>query len=200
MPIVNGYCTLAQIKARLGIGVADTADDALLEAAVEAVSRAIDGWANRQFYASTQTRYYTARRCDRVLVDDLLAITALVTDDSGDGTYGTTWAVTDYLLGPPNNQLEPIPQPYWWIELGLAGNYSFPSGRRGVRVAGSWGFSSTTPKAVEEACLFQSALNFRSMQAPMGTSGAGDVLQEVRLTAIHPAAKRLLEPYRRPTV
>jgi hypothetical protein len=42
VPIVNGYATLADIKRWVGIPDADTADDALLELAVETASRAVE--------------------------------------------------------------------------------------------------------------------------------------------------------------
>jgi hypothetical protein len=130
---------------------------------VEAVSRAIDDYCGRRFYAATQTRYYTANRHERLLVDDLLSITTLKTDDDSDGTFETTWTVSDYLLAPYNAQQESQPQPYWRIEVAPDGDYWFPAGtRRGVEIAGSWGFSSSTPDVVENACLFQAALEHRS--------------------------------------
>lgn len=202
MAITNGYATLAGLRARLGItGVSDTTDDAVLEAIVESVSRAIDDYTGRQFYAATQTRYYTPRYGRRLMVDDLLSVTTLKTDEDGDGTYETTWATTDYTLAPYNAQLESVPQPYWRVEVTEAGVYWFPAGvQRGVQIVGSWGFSATTPDVVEQACLFQAAHEFRVQQAPMGIMGSGDLQNEVRLTGLHPVTRRLLEPYRRLTV
>ncbi len=164
------------------------------------MSRAIDDWCGRQFYAATQTRYFTARRPDRLLVDDLLSITTLKTDDDADGTFETTWDATDYMLGPYNAQLESVPQPYTQVEVTPYGDYSFPCTRRGVEIAGSWGFSSTTPNVVKNACLFQAALEHRSADAPLGVSGNDDIGQTVRLTGLHPVTRRLLETYRRITV
>lgn len=196
MAIVNGYCTLAGLKTRLSI--ADTNDDAMLEAIVESVSRAIDDWCGRRFYAATQTRYFTALRSDRLLVDDLLSVTTIRTDEDGDGTFERTWTATDYFLAPYNAQLESVPQPYTKIEAAWRGSYRFPRGvRRGVEVAGSWGFASTTPDAVEQACLFQAAVEFRATPSPLGLSGGGELGQEIRVTGMSYFAKRLLEPYRR---
>lgn len=170
----------------------------MLEAIVEAVSRAIDDWTSRQFYAATQTRHFTAKRWHCLLVDDLLTVTTLKTDADGDGIFEDTWATTDYYLAPYNAALASVPGPYWEIETSGVGDYSFPAGvRRGVQIAGSWGFSSTTPDVVEQACLFQSALEFRSQQSPLGSSGSGDLATEIRLTSLHPVTRRLIEPYRR---
>lgn len=208
MAITNGYATLSSIRARLGItGVSDTADDAVLEAVVESVSRAIDDFCGRRFYAATQTRYYSAKSGRRLLVDDLLSVSSLKTDDDGDGTHETTWAASDYHLAPYNAQLDSPAQPYWRIEVSEGGDYWFPVGvRRGVEIVGSWGFSASTPDVVEQACLFQAAHEFRSQQMPLGVSGTGSLrisdefANDVRLTGLHPVTRRLLEPYRRAVV
>jgi hypothetical protein len=194
------------LKTRLSIS--DTTDDAVLEAIVESVSRAIDDFCGgRRFYAATQTRYYTSTSGRRLLVDDLLSVTSIKTDDDRDGDYETTWTATDYLLAPYNAQLESVPQPYWRIEVAPDGDYWFPvCVPRGVQIVGSWGFSSTTPDVVEQACLFQAAHEFRSQQMPLGASGSGPIrvsdefANDVRLTGLHPVTRRLLETYRRPVV
>jgi hypothetical protein len=180
--------------------VSDTADDAVLEAIVESVSRAIDDFCGRRFYAATETRYYTARKSRRLLVDDLLSITTLKTDDDADGTYETTWAATDYNLAPYNAQLAPVPEPYWEIEVSENGDYWFPTGTiKGVQVVGSWGFSATTPDVINRSCLFQVAQEFRTRHAPLGIQGSGDMQVEIRGIGLHPFVKRLLStgPYRR---
>lgn len=199
MGIVNGYTDLIKLKSRLGI--TDETEDDVLEAIVESVSRAIDGETDRQFYAATQTRYYTALSSACLLVDDLLSVTTLKTDDDGDGVHETTWAATDYLLAPYNAVLASTPGPYWRVELGVGGTRWLPVGvRRGVEIVGSWGYSATPPRAVASACLFQAALELRSSYAPAGSSGSGDTAQDIRLTGLHPVTRRLLEPYRRAVV
>lgn len=183
--------------------MSDTTDDAVLEAVVESVSRAIDDFCGRRFYAATQTRYYTAKSGRLLLVDDLLSVSTLKTDADGDGAYETTWATTDYHLAPYNAQLESVPKPYWCIEVSQNGDYWFPCGPRRIEIVGSWGFSATTPDVVEQACLFQAAHEFRSQQMPLGVSGTGSLrisdefANDVRLTGLHPVTRRLLEPYRR---
>jgi len=198
--IVNGYATLAEARAEVGItGVSDTSDDAVLEALVESVSRAIDDFCGRRFYAATQTRYYSATSGRRLLVDDLLSVTTLKTDDDGDGAYETTWATTDYHLAPYNAQLESVPEPYWRIEVSEGGDYSFPCGPRRVQIVGSWGFSATTPDVINRACLFQVAQEFRTRHTPLGIQGSGDMAVEIRGVGLHPFVKRMLSngPYRR---
>jgi hypothetical protein len=210
VPIVNGYTTLALLKARLDIATADTGDDSILEAIVTAVSRQIDDYCRRRFYAVSETRYFMARRHDRILVDDLLSVSALLTDEDGDRTYETTWAVTDYDLAPDNAQLESQPRPYWEIRATPDGDYCFPVGiPRGIKITGSWGFSATTPGVVAEACLWQSARVFRASEMPTGTAGGGEFEThmvggefQTRTVAagLHPFVRTMLNPYRRMVV
>jgi len=147
LAISNGYSTLAEAKARLGI--TDTVDDAVLEAVVEAVSRWIDNFCNRRFYrnSSDETRYYTARYSDLLeLDDDLSSLTTLKTDDDGDRTYDETWASTDYDLLPANASLDS--KPYTRIEITPQGSKSFPVNMpKGVEIVGKFGYGATAPDA-----------------------------------------------------
>lgn len=60
MTITNGYATLNEAKAFLGI--TDSVDDAIIERSVESASRTIDRMTNRRFYqdAVATARYYRA--------------------------------------------------------------------------------------------------------------------------------------------
>ncbi len=134
------YCDLTKIKAALVI--TDTTDDTLLMRALEAASRWIDGETFRYFYTVSETRYFTAKHGGYLIVDDLLSISTFKTDDDGDRTYENTWAVTDYDLEPyqgyPKTRISTTPE----------GDYTFPTVRKGVEIAGVWGFgngSSATP-------------------------------------------------------
>jgi hypothetical protein len=169
MAISNGYCTLNELKARLGI--TDSADDTILENVIEAASRAIDSDCNTRFYAGNETRYYTADAHGVVTVDDLLSVSALATDDALDGTYSTTWAATDYQLYPFNST------PYREIRVKPMGTRLFPiSAYRGlIKVTGSFGYSSTTPDAINEACLILSARYFKRKDAIFGILGTPEL-------------------------
>lgn len=137
----NLYVTRADVKDR--IALPDTDDDAVLDAILEAVSREIDLWTGRQFWAVRQTRYFTPTRADCLLLPpgtDLLAVTTLKTDDGGDRTYETTWATTDYDLEPIHAAQMSPPRPFWEIVTAPNGSYAFPTIRRGVEIAGKWGY------------------------------------------------------------
>jgi hypothetical protein len=194
MGILSGYTSLEVLKARLGIS--DGTDDAALEAVITAVSRAIDDYCGRRFYAASETRYFTARHGDRLMVDDLLSVTSLATDDDGDRTYETVWAATDYDLEPANAALDG--EPYWEIRAAPEGRYSFPSTSRGVKIVGSFGFAATTPAVIEEATLAQCKLVFDARNSVSGVEG-GSVNPSVTVS-LHPFVRTLLNPYRRISV
>lgn len=190
MAITNGYATLAELKTRLGI--TDTDDDSVLEAVIEATSRLIDGYCKRRFYttAADETRYFTATSSGEVFVDDLLSVTSIATDASGDRTYGTTWATTDYDLDPINAALDG--RAYTHVRTRYSGANTFPSYAQAVKIVGKFGYSSTTPDVVNEACLIQAARLFKRRDAPFGVAGVGD-LGEIRLvSALDPDVRLLL--------
>lgn len=191
---VGLYCSVETLKRR--ISVADTDDDAELERIITAVSREIDNYCGRRFYAASETRYYTASHPCRLTVDDLLAVTTLATDGDGDRTYEDTWAVTDFDLTPDNAALDG--RPYWAIETAPAGDYSFPVGvRKGVKIVGSIGYSATTPPVVEDACLAQCKLEYDARNAHETMEGVGNPSMKVSL---HPFVKDVLNPLRRLSV
>lgn len=140
------YASLDDIRIALGYKASDTVDDPRVLATLEAASRWIDRWCQRHFYVVSQTRYYTARYADRLILDDdepdLLSVTSLKTDEDDDYDYDYTWAASDYHLMPFNGF------PKWELRVTANGNYAFPSNERGVEITGMWGYGdgqSATP-------------------------------------------------------
>lgn len=195
MAPTNGYCTVAELKARLWpTGITDTNDDAVFDQVITAVSREIDEHCHRRFYAATETRYFTAEWGDLLLVHDLISVTTLETDDDGDRTYEHTWATTDYDLGPDNAALDG--KPYTKIYTAPNGNYAFPACiRKGVKIAGLWGYASTAPAAVKEACLLQSARMYKRRDAPFGVIGNAEFGQLQVIPRFDPDVLMLLAPF-----
>lgn len=196
MPIANGYCSLAELKARLTIETADTQDDAILEACIEGASRQIDRFTGTRFYVVSETRTFTAMDPLRLAIDDATAVSAVVQDLNLDRTFSdvltqaTTWELLPSnaaLVGVPYQQIAILPQ----------APKTFVTYPRSVRVTGSFGYSSTTPPAVKQAALLLSAALFRRKDAPFGVAGGGEVGQAIQLQAIDPQARVLLSPFRR---
>ena len=78
MSIINGYCTLGDLKSVLRI--VDTVDDVMLEDRIEEASRVIDDFCDRRFYqdATATARIYTAPSTKYVLTDDIATDTGLI--------------------------------------------------------------------------------------------------------------------------
>ena len=172
MAITNGYATLAQVKSRLDI--ADTDNDAELENVITAVSRWIDRDRRRRIYSATETRYYTPEFSDWLIVDDILSITTLKTDTTGDGTFDTTWEATDYYLDAFNENLRNLP--YTQINTTTSGDNSFTvDARRSVEIAGVFGFATTTPAEITEACILGSMRVWKRRDILFGTVGNADL-------------------------
>lgn len=143
MTITNGYCTLAELKARLASTI--STEDAMLEDIITFASRKIDADTGRRFYttAADETRTFFATDYNRLWGDDIISITTLKTDSDGDGTFENTWATTDYLLLPTNAALDG--QPYNEIRTSENGSYTFPvTDYASVQVVGKFGFAATT--------------------------------------------------------
>jgi len=175
MAITNGYATLVQVKARLGIGPTDTADDTTLEAMVTAVSRAIDNRCARRFWRDTSdaTRYFTAQDWDVVWPGDMASVVSVATDD-GSRTYSDVWEASEYELTPYDAATDGWP--YTAIRVSPTGR-GFPVGlARGVRVVGRWGWPSV-PDAITEACCLITERLFQRRNAIFGVVGSPELGQ-----------------------
>jgi len=195
---VSDYTTTAKVKARLGI--TDHDDDTALGNVITASSRWIDRYCNRRFYASSETRYYTAVDWQTVFVDDLLSITTLKTDDDADRTYSATWTTTDYDLMPFNVALAEA-QPYTWIQVAPEGDYTFPKVAKGVEIVGSFGHNATAshPLEIEEACNLLAMRLWKRKDAIFGVAGPqamGVQLIQAKIEQDRDVLT-LLDPYRR---
>jgi hypothetical protein len=191
------YATLAQFKA--AVGITDSTDDAALQNVLDATDTLIDLYCDRKtgFGTATETRYYNAQAWDYVLIDDLVSVTTLTTDDLGDGTYSTSWTInTDYNLSPPNAALDGWP--YTQIDASVTYPKNFPYDiYRGVKVVGVFGWPAV-PQAVKQAALIQAGAVWSSRTSPFGVIGSADLGGILRQTrALHPEAQVLLESFRK---
>ena len=198
--ITNGYTTFNTYRQRFytADNLTDTEDEGAVDSVITAISRAIDDITARRFYATTETRYFTADRHDYLRVFDLLSITAdkLLTDEDGDRVYEQIWATTDYDLMPLNAALDG--EPYTWLEITPNGDYSFPLVSKGVSINGSFGFSATTPPAIEEACLLSAHRLMKRASTPLGVSGSANLAAVniiIKSLAADPDIMGLLMPY-----
>lgn len=199
----DAYASVDQLKAEFPI--TDTADDTRLERVLDAVSRQIDrfcGFPLRHFWQtdSAAVRHYTADAKDHLWIHDATAVTALVTDEDGDGTFEITWASTDYLLWPYDASDEE--RPYTRIEVASTSGQRFPRGiRKGVKVTGRFGWTAV-PHEVTEACLLQAARVHKRTAAPFGIAQAAslDGSGMRLLSRLDPDVELMLTPLKRPVI
>ena len=129
---------------------------------------------------------------------DLVSITSLKTDEAGDGTFETTWAASDYELGPIDRDTS---RPYTRIDA--VDSKVFPTyygtGRRArVEITGVWGWAAI-PVEVKQACLIKATRLLTRMQSPNGIAGL-DQFGPVRISrSDDPDVVMLLEPLRHPS-
>lgn len=206
MAITNGYCTQNELKAFNGIPVSDTADDDLLDDAINAASRQIDSFCGRIFYADSvaSARKYFTNDLYRLNVDDISTTTDLVVkyDDDDDGTYETTVSSSQYQLLPINGVVGGILNlPYYIVELISDGNNEWPmdysSNRPRAEITAKWGFPSV-PEPIRQATLMLASELFAMRNAPLGVAGVGDfgvvnIQQNREIT-------RLIAPFRKGTI
>ncbi len=194
MAIVNGYCTLAEIKASARI--TDSVDDTLLELAVESASRMVDSYTQRYFYnAGTATRLFAPQDSYVSEIDDLITLTTLQTSDGDD--FGTTWAAKDYQLEPLNGNVDGLTNhPATRIRAVDDFIFNVLDGEATVRVVGVWGWSAV-PIAVKQATIIQAARIFKRNDSPLGIAGFGE-MGAVRVgVQLDPDVKHLIDVYRK---
>jgi hypothetical protein len=126
----NVYATLDAANAALG-----TSDqDADVMSVLDAASRAAELLCGRVFWTETGTRYFDVGNYYQLVLPDCLGVTEVAVDELEDLTYSKTLtADTEYVLQPYHS----------WPKTSLLmlsyGGERLVTGRRTLRVAGTWG-------------------------------------------------------------
>lgn len=196
MALVNCYATLAEAKADQSI--ADTISDTILDYAINASSRQIDGYTGRWFWQDAQVvaRTYFADDETTVVVDDISTATGLIvkTDWDGDGTYETTLTITSGFILLPLNVASRVPaRPFESIRA--VNGFTFPCGDTpGVQVTSKAAWPAV-PDDVRKASIIQAWQLAKSSSAPFGVISFGDSGFMQMRSPMNPQAAALLEPY-----
>lgn len=191
------YCTPEELKSRAGI--TNTDDDAEILAACTAVARAIDQHCDRHFFRHTRTRTLIPTDLYCLDVPDLVSVSALATDSTGDGVFETTWTSGDYQLLPVDAPGEAEPEPYTSIQA--VGAFTFPilwgwtptMRRERVQITGVWGWPAV-PEGVKEAAKILAEDTWKLKDAPFGVAGEGEFTVRV---GDNRRAMKFLAPYRK---
>lgn len=202
MAIVNGYATLAEVKAAARI--TDSIDDSLLETAIESSSRDIDAYTERVFFntgATAVTRIYIPENIFLLETDDIISVTSIKSDTTGEGGFDQTWASTDYQLEPLNGLAGGIATPFTRVRA--VGDYLWPiyeprdinAGQASVQIVARFGFNSI-PSAIKQATILSSLRAYKRYESPTGVLGFSD-MGVVRIGRLDPDVARLIDPYRK---
>jgi hypothetical protein len=184
-------CTLSELKRY--VGISDTADDDNLLRVIAAASDWITEYCGRTFEkdAADTTRLFYPTSTTTLDVPDLVTVTSIKTDSSGDRSYATALATTDYELLPLDGP------PYDQVRIWPRSSKSFEVGRL-VQIVGKFGMdeSSNPPPAVKQAALILSSRYYKRGEAPFGVLQSTDLGQFTRISKEDPDVISLLAPYR----
>jgi hypothetical protein len=152
MTLNNGYCTSAELlayaKPLTSTGALTTAQVTVVENIIEATSRYIDNKTRKTFYARAATNKYDVPYGQQLDIDDdwLLSVGKITNGDGVEVTSG------DYILKPNNSypkyavKLKDSATVQW--EFDASGN-----SEQVISISGSWGYASSAPLDIKEACL-----------------------------------------------
>jgi len=191
------YCTLAQVKSALRI--TDAIDDTLLETAIDAASRWIDGYCGRNFEVASGTTsrdYIPSGRMEPLLIDDLTSVVSVKIDEDLDRSFATTLNEIDYQAEPVNARAFGNDYPYTRLRPQEDGYWPVSYSRATVRVEGTFGWPAV-PDAVREATILQASRLFTRLDSPLGVAGFGDMGAMRVSFKGDPDVLMLLAPYRR---
>ncbi|GAA0347859.1 phage head-tail connector protein [Actinoallomurus spadix] len=199
MTVVNGYCSVVDVRSQLG-DTGDKLDEALIERAISATSRAVERHCGRRFWQDPApvTRLYSADCSDRLDVDDIATKDGVLVEvDRGGAGDWVALDAADYHLEPLNADADGGAYAWWTIVVDTGPGFPVSS-RPLVRATARWGWSQI-PDQVGEASLIKSVSLFRRKDAPFGVAGFGD-FGVVRLSRFDPDVLELLRPLRKPVI
>jgi hypothetical protein len=194
---VANYCSVSELKAVLRI--TDSVDDGLLTSAIEAASRFVDTYCDRDFTpaAGTATRdYVPTGRYERLRIEDAATVVSVKIDDGLDYGFATTLQPGDFQLEPLNNIRAGIAFPYNILVPFEDGYWPMEHGRATVRVEATYGWPAV-PASVKQATILHASRLFTRYDSPLGVAGFGDMgIMRVSRFA-DPDVELLLRPFRR---
>ena len=193
------YASVAELKAYERI--ADLVDDNEIAFALEASSRSVDQYANRQFgKTALEARVYTPewdrRRCRWVVeIDDVQDITGLLVsvDDDDDGVFDKP--VDDFRLFPFN--AADTARPYEMLVVRPTSTNLPVTTEGSLQVTALFGWNAV-PVPVKQACLLQANRLMKRRDAPFGVAGSPEIGSELRLLdKVDPDVAVALRPFQR---
>lgn len=182
---MHSYLNLNDFKAE---GIANIQSDRFDERflpMMEGLSRHMEYLVGgRQLFPTIATRYFSGN--GKAILSkpdwDIISVTTLKEDEDADASYETTWASTDYLLAPDDNDPTDVvkPRPYWKLEVdqrSTGTKSSFGRGQRRFELTGKFGYCELT-KAT--GCTIKEGAEFGAsdteLTVDVGGISTGDTL------------------------
>lgn len=184
MPVTQArfYTSVEQLKSRLGI--TDTADDFECQLAVQGAAAWIEQFTGRFFWQEAGVRTYRNHSIYDMDIDDVVSVSGLATDTTGDGVYDTVWTSGQYQLEVTEHEYNTAskgePWPYTKIQaLGVPGGLYLPyvwawSSQNRVQVTGTFGWPAV-PVLVRQASLQLASDYLKLKDAPFGIVGLAEM-------------------------
>ncbi len=193
------YITLAELKATMHLS--GTTQDADLQSAITAASRAIDQMCDRFFYpvdpTNDQTRAFWPDNPGFVIIDDLYAFTSLSAQNS-------TWALDqDFMLQPLNaaqdgepwTSLKTIARPFIFTRSEVAPGWAGFDGR--IYVTGKFGWPATPPGIIQATTLLARKMFERNTKSPFAVVGLAPDGAVIRTGSYDKEFMDLVGPFQR---
>jgi hypothetical protein len=197
----TNYIELEELKSSAELKGTSFADQDLLRA-IGSASRGFDNATGRRFWLDTgsaNVRYYTPDMARLLPIDDLVTLTTLKIDRTGDGVYEETWTNgTDFVLEPFNAPVDVPARPYEQIRVRqLSGRYFPCYYEKSVEVTGQFGWL-TVPEDVKAAVSMIAARTAKRIrEAPFGVAGIGIDGIAVRIARTDPDVAEVVNAYDR---
>ncbi len=201
MAVVNGYCTLAELKTY--IGLSGSGQDTNLENAINGASREIDAFTGRFFYqTSSDTKYFTPISQYEIDVPDISTPSglAVLTDTTDDGSYDTTLTInTDFVTKPfdAGNDVGGVQyQPITNITiLDKRSSERFDTDIvKNIKITCQWGWSAV-PHAIKQATFLQATRLFKRKDSPFAVYGNEQTGTGELFSRFDPDALKLIKKY-----
>lgn len=175
----------------------DTYADPDIYMACAGATQIIEGYKQKRYYSTTETRVYSTPRHHPhrrwwlrhecvVAIDELNTLTTLKVDLDGDGVFETTWTNgMQFWLEPINAPADGVP--YNQIRLRPQSGAALPYWPNGIQITGEFGWSETPDRVQQAAKILATRLLKRARETPYGiVTVVGDAVAAARLGRIDP--------------
>jgi hypothetical protein len=179
--------------------------DGVIQGMITAASRLIDrevgGWAN-YFYPSTadETRYYDGNGEEEIYVDPIVSLTLVSVSEGGGRASSdyTAWTQdTDFYVMPYNYSALDVPIQALVIDNDTGSKGTWGTVRKGIKIAGVFGYSSYPPADIQQAAKITSMRWFmRAKQSWQDTSVNAAMGEMLYTQSLDPDVKEILKAYK----